>query len=295
MHAAPAADRNGGGVFSSSLQPSLLPGFAFFALWVSPICVADQDDVDAGGAEFVEPIVTEETMPNEVGEWNLRFACVYESGPEGAGGDCPQAQVFFGIAPRWGAEVEASFPRTLGDDEEEPTAEISATLKYLLRAPGTRGPAVVLAMETAIAVDRGEESEEGRIELQPTLAWLQPLGRATLQGNVGLAITPGDSGSESQTSAVYNASWAFPLPAPGWHGFAEVAGIAGDEETELVVSPGLKYSFSSGHFLAVGVPVGLTSHSPDIGLIVQMQLSLTTNNEASGLEELARSTVRRRN
>src|SRR5438105_11128872 len=70
-------------------------------------------------AEFVEPIIIEETLPNEVGEWDLRISCAYARGRTDASANCLRAQVFFGIAPRWAAELEAALPNITGDRPAE--------------------------------------------------------------------------------------------------------------------------------------------------------------------------------
>src|ERR1700722_20237751 len=55
---------------------------------------------------IVEPITTEETMPNESGDWDLRFSGSY-SWPRAEGAAfLPDTQLFFGIANRWGGEIE---------------------------------------------------------------------------------------------------------------------------------------------------------------------------------------------
>src|ERR1700734_4230311 len=55
---------------------------------------------------IVEPIITEETMPNEPGDWDLRLSGSYGwQGAEGFG-FLPRTQLFFGIATRWGGEIE---------------------------------------------------------------------------------------------------------------------------------------------------------------------------------------------
>src|SRR5580658_7846623 len=55
---------------------------------------------------IVEPIITEETMPNEPGDWDLRFSGSYSwQGAEGIG-FVPRTQLFFSIANRWGGEIE---------------------------------------------------------------------------------------------------------------------------------------------------------------------------------------------
>ena len=194
-----------------------------FALSLAPVPAHSQDAIFDAGAEFVEPILTEETLPNEVGEWDLRVSCVYERDRTESPRNCLRTQLFFGIAPRWGVELEAALTNVFGDRPEEARGELGTTFKYLLRPPQGPGPALALALEMEAAVSRPESSpessEEGPIELQPTFAFLQTLGRTTLQGNVGYAVRPG--GSEPEKRAVYNLSVAVPWRQGRWNSLTE--------------------------------------------------------------------------
>ena len=255
----------------------LLRALLCFTLLLVPVAAQSQDPSADAQAESVEPILTEETLPNELGEWDLRVSCVYERDRTESPRNCLRTQVFFGIAPRWGVELEAALPNVSGDRPEEPRGEMGTTFKYLLRAPQGRGPALALALETEFALSRPETSEEGLLGLQPTFAFLQALGRTTWQGNVGYAVRPG--GSEPEKEAVYNLSFAIPWLQGRWHALAELAGSSGDGSSAIAFSPGLKYGFRGGDFVALGVPVGLTSSSPDIGLVFQVQFSLSKAGE----------------
>jgi hypothetical protein len=255
-------------------------------LWCAFVCLAlllpsspaQSHDVSAEArTEFVEPIITEETLPNEPGEWDLRISCAYARDRADISADCLRTQLFFGIAPRWGLELENVLSNISGDRPEEARARLGATLKYLLRKPTVHGPALVLALESGFAVGRPQPSEEGRVELQPTFAFLQSLGHTTVQGNLGYAVTPG--GVKSTQRAVYNLSVGVPWRQQRWHAFAEVTGSAGDGLPEIEFSPGLKYSFAGGHFLALGLPIGLNSSSPTIGAVFQVQFALTKARE----------------
>src|ERR1700721_3419669 len=54
---------------------------------------------------IVEPIITEETMPNEPGDWDLRVSGSYLwQGTEGSG-FLPGTELFCGIARRRGPEI----------------------------------------------------------------------------------------------------------------------------------------------------------------------------------------------
>src|SRR5574341_716651 len=57
--------------------------------------------------EFVEPIITEETLPNEVGEWDLRWSSEWakEAGNDRSG-RLRRAQLFFGILKNLGGEID---------------------------------------------------------------------------------------------------------------------------------------------------------------------------------------------
>ena len=255
-------------------------------LWCAFVCLAlllpsspaQSHDVSAEArTEFVEPIITEETLPNQPGEWDLRISCAYARDRTEISADCLRTQLFFGIAPRWGLELENALTNISGDRPEEAGAKLGAALKHVLRKPSMHGPALVLALESGFAVGRPQASEEGRVELQPTFAFLQSLGRTTVQGNLGYAVTPG--GIKTAQRAVYNLSLGVPWRQPRWHAFAEVTGSAGDGLPEIEFSPGLKYSFAGGHFLAIGLPIGLNSSSPTIGAAFQVQFALSKARE----------------
>jgi hypothetical protein len=251
-------------------------------LWCAFVCLAlllpsspaqSQDSSAEARTEFVEPIITEETLPNEPGEWDLKISCAYARARTEVSANCLRTQLFFGIAPRWGVELENALSNISGDRPDEARAKLGAALKYLIRKPAMRGPALVLALETGVAVGRPQSSQEGRVELQPTFAFLQSLGHSTLQGNAGYALTPG--GVKTTQRAVYNLSVAVPWSRAKWHAFAEVTGSAGDGLPEIAFSPGVKHGFAGGHFLALGLPIGLNSSSPSVGAVFQVQFALS--------------------
>src|ERR1035438_9474168 len=71
---------------------------------------------------IVDPIVTEETMPNDPGDWALRLSGSYGwRGTEGSG-FLPREQLFFGIAKRWGGEVEVP----MAFAKQDPTLRMAA-------------------------------------------------------------------------------------------------------------------------------------------------------------------------
>src|ERR1700733_5709281 len=66
-------------------------------LWCPQLVIAQASSSDPE-LHIVEPIVTEETMPNEPGDWDIRFSGSYSwQGAEGSG-FLPCTKLFFGIA-----------------------------------------------------------------------------------------------------------------------------------------------------------------------------------------------------
>lgn len=242
--------------------------------------VAQEEQSNETSSEFVEPIVTEETLPNEVGEWDLRLSCGYTHREGARRADCVRAQVFFGIARGLGGEVSLPLTHALDTPGGHGLGDFSAAVKYALRAPTRRAPAIVLGLESTFPT--GETSNgtgEGVYELRPNVAFLQKIGWATLQGNVGYAVAVGKSGGEEGNQGTFNGSAAFPLRSRQWYLLAEATGTFASNFRQVLVAPGIKYTFGRNRFLALGVPVGVTADSPAFGVIVQMQLSLRERRE----------------
>src|SRR5580692_5562381 len=96
---------------------------------------------------IVEPIITEETLPNEPGDWDLRFSGSYGwRGSEGSG-FLPDTQLFFGIANRWGGEIEVPLAFAKQETNHYGVGDISTAVKYALRKPSGRTPGFVLGLE----------------------------------------------------------------------------------------------------------------------------------------------------
>src|ERR1700693_40936 len=111
------------------------------------VVMAQAQNVDPE-LHIVEPIITEETMPNEPGDWDLRVSGSYScQGAEGFG-FVPRTQLFFGIANRWGGEIEVPLAFASQGTNHFGFGDISATVKYLVRKPTVRLPGFVLGLET---------------------------------------------------------------------------------------------------------------------------------------------------
>src|ERR1700722_9990330 len=78
---------------------------------------------------IVEPIITEEAMPNESGDWDLRESGSYLWQDTGGSGFLPRPQLFFGIANRWGGEIEVPWPFPLQGTNHSGIGDNSTTVK----------------------------------------------------------------------------------------------------------------------------------------------------------------------
>lgn len=215
--------------------------------------------------EFVEPIVSDETMPAEVGDWILRVSA--EHGRER--GAAPRLQLFFGVASRVGVELDAPFAYDTSGTADYGLDTISASLKWLVRVPGRRSPALVVGVETTLAAARDDATSE----VAPFVSVLQDFDRFTVQGNVGPALPAGNARHDRDAELFYNVAIALPFADARVHVLGEVGGVAGND-TELTLSPGIKYRLREDTFVAVAVPFETTGEK-DRRVVVQFQFALT--------------------
>jgi hypothetical protein len=242
--------------------------------------LARDEQSNGTSSEFVEPIVTEETLPNEVGDWDLRLSCGYTHREEARTADCVRAQVFFGIARRWGGEVNLPFTYAMDTPAGHGFGDLSAAIKYRLRAPERRLPAIVLGLESTFPTGASSKGTgQGVYELRPNLAFLQKTGGATLQGNLGYTVALAKGTAEESNQGTFNASAAFPLRTNQWYLLAEATGTFATNSRQILLAPGIKYTFGHNRFLALGLLVGMTANSPAFGVIVQMQFSIREHRE----------------
>ena len=106
---------------SSGSQPSpairsraFLAAAFLCAVCLQPDALAGENGEDEGKpeAEFVEPILTEETMPNEPRELSLRVSTDFRKGGGESIGSLPKVELFYGLAERLGAELSVPFAYT---------------------------------------------------------------------------------------------------------------------------------------------------------------------------------------
>ncbi len=229
---------------------------------------------------IVEPIITEETMPNEPGDWDVRFSGSYSwQGAEGSG-FVPRTQLFFGIANRWGGEIEVPLAFASQGTNHFGLGDISATVKYLVRKPTVRLPGFVLGLETTFPSGNGSKGlGEGVLESTPFVATVYASRRAVLQGNVGYSIVHRIQETDANNQLVYNAAVAFPFERLKTWAVWEINGTHDKARNRATFSPGLKYDLTPEWFLAIALPVGLTSRTPRVGIVLQMQISLRSAEE----------------
>ena len=219
--------------------------------------------------KFVEPITTEETMPNNPGELSLRVTTDYEKrGSEGFG-LLPITQLFYGIADRVGAELSVPLAYHSGENTDYGIGDVSVSLKYLVVKPAGNLPAVVVELESAFPTgSKSRELGEGAFELTPFVALLKQFGAFTLQGNFGWSK---QVSGEKQDRFVYNWALALATCERKVHLLAEINGDWGrDQRTSF--SPGIKYNFTDEIFVGVAAPIGLSQNTPDWGIVTQFQI-----------------------
>lgn len=264
-------------------------------LALCPNSLAQEETLPAEEKEYVEPIITEETLPNEVGEWDFRFSIEYAKGPkEERSGLLPRFQVFFGIARNLGGEIDLPLAYTTEPSQAYGVGDAALSLKWLVVEPASRKPAVVLGLEVELPTgDADRELGEGAYEFEPFVALMKDFSQVNLQGSVGFsgrALTSDSPNSEGGKELTYNWAAAFPVHKKRIHLLAEVNGsvsLSGGENA-VTLSPGFKYNLGKNMFIGIGTPVGLTRESRDFGVVVQFQVGV----EPSDQRERVRRAVR---
>jgi len=226
--------------------------------------------------EAMEPILTEETLPNEVGEWDLRFNFDYSKNDEEINITLPQVQLFFGILENFGGEISLPLEYRKGDMVEYGLGSISTSVKWLIIHQSYTVPAIVLGLEAEFPTNSfNNNEEESAYELSPYIASLKNFGELSVQGNLGRATEFPVSGEENNHTTKFNIALSYPI-------FEGKAGVIAElnsswstlEENTSIISPGIKYNFSDEHFLALAAPQRINSESTELRFIFQYQSQL---------------------
>jgi hypothetical protein len=235
---------------------------------------------------IVEPIITEETMPNEPGDWDLRYSGSYSwRGTEGSG-FLPRTQLFFGIASRWGGEIEVPLAFANKETNHYGLGDISATVKYLVRKPSVRMPGLVLGVEMMFPTGNSDKGlGEGVFEAAPFVATVYAFRRAVLQGNFGYSAVHRIRQTDANNQTFYNGAVAFPFERLKACLVWEINGTHARDRNQVASSPGLKYNLTPERYLAIAFPIGLNSQTPRLGIVLQLQIALRSANQDTGRAE----------
>lgn len=222
-------------------------------------------------AREVEPILTEETRPNAVAEYDLRLTADYRRRSGDVTAAAPHAQLFFGIAGRLGGEVEARLDHLRHGGVSDRAVTVGAGLKWQV-AGGEEDP-LVLGVEGAAPVGGlAEGAGESAYEVTPFVALRRNLGVVIVQGNVGPSFERKRGGGGTRTAAELNLAAMVPL-GPPVYAIAELNGrtASGGESARAALAAGIKGALGDELWLGAAVPVGLTSAAERWGLVVQIQ------------------------
>lgn len=263
----------------SALQGQLLPRIQRFSksppASFSPLI--DSDTLETKESEYiVEPILTEETLPNEPGEWDLRLSLDYSRANGEINSAAPRLQLFFGIVENIAGEIGIPFLYRKSGNSVYGLGKISTNLKWLLIRQGSVNPAIVVGVETEFPTGGfKEEGEEEAYEITPYLAFLKTFGRLGLQGNIGRSGEIPVSGNEYSHSVLFNLSLSYPLLNKDIYLLAELNHIRPKESGNTsIVAAGLKFNLDDEHFIALALPVQLNTDYSIFRIIIQYQAEL---------------------
>jgi hypothetical protein len=219
---------------------------------------------------FIEPILIEETMPNEPGELSLRLTTDYRRGDGEAVGALPNLQVFYGIVERLGTSLSIPMSYTKPDASSHyGLGDISTSLKYLVVRPGPTVPAVVLGLEAVFPTgNRKLGLGAGAYALAPNLALLKDFGPFCVQGNFAWAKPV-----NARRADLWTYGWAVsaPLIRNKVYLLAEIQGDWGSPN-HTTLAPGIKYYFTDKFTVGLAVPVGLNKNTEGWGIVTQFQI-----------------------
>ena len=219
--------------------------------------------------KFINPIITEEVLPDEPGELTLRLGTDYRQRNSEANAALPYAEACFGLIERFGATVNVP----MGYHKEAAEAayglgDISAILKYLAVRHSPSLPAVVFGLEAGFPT--GNEHLRlgtGAYELTPYAALLKDFGPLLVQGNIGWS---------KQVTGNQEAAWAYnwaasvPIYRRKLYLLTEINGDWGSPN-HAAIAPGIKYLFSEKFSIGVAAPIALNRHTDAWGIVTQFQ------------------------
>lgn len=234
-----------------------------------------RERANAAEVRFIEPIVTEETIPTEKGELDLRLSLEYGEEKRNLSATAPRLQLFYGVIERLSVEVNLPFEYRKNETKAYALGDISTSLKGLVLAHGERTPAVVLGIEAGFPTgNKARETGDDVFEITPFLAILKQVSVFTIQGNLGWSKEIGLHGAEASDSFVYNWAAAYPIYRKTIHVLAEINGRhpLGEDASTLAFAPGIKYNLRENQFIALAFPVGLNRETAPWRIVAQFQI-----------------------
>ncbi|MFQ5778759.1 MAG: hypothetical protein ACE5IP_12205 [Terriglobia bacterium] len=237
--------------------------------------------VPGARAHRLEPISTEFALPFAPKAGVLEITYEYEREGEGASEHAlPEAELELGLFPR--LQINVGFPLLrIKEGTGEPTrvvgGRIEAGARYLLFGGAVESYAVSL-QGTVEAPTGASEVVGDATEVGAALHVDKYLGeRLRAHSNLGWSTSVGGSERPERVFRYSNALvWMATLR---WNPVLEVLGETETRtgQTELAIQPEIIFWANRHLELKVGIPVGLTSSTPDIG--VRAQIAITWGTE----------------
>jgi hypothetical protein len=229
----------------------------------------DEGKPEAG---IVEPILTEETLPNEPRELSLRLTTDYRRKESEAVAFLPRVDVFYGLVERVGVELTVPMAYHKGEaGRAYGVGDLSLGVKYVIVEHQRNVPAVVVGLEAGFPTgNQGRELGEGAYELTPFVALLKDFGPFSVQGNFGWARQVTAARADQWG---YNWALAVPVCNRKLHLLAELNGDWGRFPSSTL-SPGVKYNLKGETAIGLAVPIGVSGNAPDWGVVAQFQMGI---------------------
>lgn len=227
-------------------------------------------------AHRAEPISTEFALPFEPGSGNLKI--IYEYEREGLGASrqaLPKLELEFGGGQRW--QLNLGFPLIrVKEGRDEPSTlaggKLELGVRYLLF--GGAGSNYAVSFQGTIETPTGNRSLFGDTpELSPGLFLERYVGQhIRLHSNLSWRTTVGDAEEPERVFEYRNAVLWF--ASERWVPGLELLGATNTDngETSFTVQPELIFLAGPHLELKVGMPLGVTSHAPDIGVRGQVTI-----------------------